>query len=339
MAAQATLHLTKHHGAGNDFLVLLDPEGRQPLTPAEVVALCRRRTGIGADGLVRVMAGSARADLVMELHNADGSPAEMSGNGIRCLVQAAVVGGLVGPGPVSVLTGAGVRTVDYRVGAQPGVGYGAVDMGTASLGEELGPGDLAAALAAVSDTAVADQARWLAGELGGARHIRRVDMGNPHLVLLGEVELAGRIAQLGPVLSGSTAQGANVELVWPGPEPGALSLRVWERGVGETLACGTGTCAAAAAARSWGEVGERVAVHNPGGTLEVTLGADTVTLAGPTVLVADVTVDATVLAAVVAAGRSDLEPVPPGPQIEPAVTGPAGEPGPDRDAQALEPRR
>ena len=82
------MRLTKHHGLGNDFLVLLDLEGTQPVTPELAVALCDRRTGVGADGLIRVTAGQGEADVAMLLLNADGSEAEMSGNGIRCLAQA-----------------------------------------------------------------------------------------------------------------------------------------------------------------------------------------------------------------------------------------------------------
>ena len=86
----STLRLTKHHGAGNDFLVLIDMADATPLTPAVVRALCDRRFGVGADGVIRVLDGRGRADLAMELTNADGGGAEMSGNGVRCLAQAAV---------------------------------------------------------------------------------------------------------------------------------------------------------------------------------------------------------------------------------------------------------
>ena len=82
------MRLTKHHGLGNDFLVLLDLGGTHPVGPSDAVALCDRRTGIGADGLLRASAGTDGADVTMELFNADGSIAEMSGNGIRCLAQA-----------------------------------------------------------------------------------------------------------------------------------------------------------------------------------------------------------------------------------------------------------
>src|SRR5277367_4842126 len=113
MKKKKEFHLTKHHGAGNDFLVILDPDDRRPLSAAGVRVLCDRHRGIGADGVLRVMNGRAGAVLSMELRNADGGVAEMSGNGIRCLVQAAVDAGLVKPPTFTVSTLAGLRTVDY----------------------------------------------------------------------------------------------------------------------------------------------------------------------------------------------------------------------------------
>ena len=91
------MRLTKHHGLGNDFLVLLDLDGIHPVSAERAVALCDRRTGLGADGVLRVTAGTAGADVTMELLNADGSRAEMSGNGIRCLTQAVLQAGLGRP--------------------------------------------------------------------------------------------------------------------------------------------------------------------------------------------------------------------------------------------------
>src|SRR6186997_2153257 len=105
------MRLTKHHGLGNDFLVLLDLTGTQPISAELAVALCDRRTGVGADGLLRVSAGTDGADVTMELRNADGSRAEMSGNGIRCLAQAVFQAGLVAPPVLRVATDAGLRTV------------------------------------------------------------------------------------------------------------------------------------------------------------------------------------------------------------------------------------
>ncbi len=272
MDAGGALRLTKHHGAGNDFLVLLDPDDRRPLSAAEVRALCDRHRGIGADGVLRAVAVGGPAALSMDLHNADGGVAEMSGNGIRCLVQAAVDAGMVAAGTVAVQTLGGLRSVEYTAGPASGLGYAKVGMGRPTLGPDLGA-DVPAAVG------------W--GQ--------RVDMGNPHVVLFGAPADDETVRSVGPRFERSVAGGANVEFVWPGPHAGELTLRVWERGVGETLACGTGTCAAAVAAHARGAVGTRVRVHNPGGALDVEIGDTETTLAGPTQKVGDVTVDAVVL--------------------------------------------
>ena len=264
------LALAKHEGAGNDFLVLVDPERRAPFGPDLARALCHRHRGVGADGLVRVGPAVDGADLSMDLLNADGSVAAVSGNGLRCLAQAAVEAGLV-PGPrCTVWTPAGVRTVTYRAGDRPGRATATVDMGPVRLG--------------------ADQPQPLAD-----RRVREVDVGNPHLVLYGpDHPSAVAVAEIGAGIEARRPGGVNVEFVARGPSPDELVLRVWERGVGETRACGSGSCAAAAAARSWGLVGDRVLVHNPGGTLEVCLGPgpdDPVVLGGPVRRVAEVVVD------------------------------------------------
>ncbi len=272
------LRLTKHHGAGNDFLVILDADDRRPLTSTEVRVLCDRRRGVGADGILRVMRGRAGSALTMDLHNADGSPAEMSGNGIRCLVQAAVDAGWVAPGPVPVATATGLRTVLYRPGDQPGLGFASVDMGRVTLGPELDAGALPEEIAA------------------SVRFARTVDMGNPHIVLFGTPVDSTVVASVGAPLEHSVRGRANVEFVWPGTDFDTLTMRVWERGVGETLACGTGACAVAAAVHGWGLVGASVLVHSPGGTLQVDLDADRASLAGPTQMVAELRVDTGVLA-------------------------------------------
>lgn len=269
------LALSKHEGAGNDFLVFIDSDGGLRLGAAEVRALCDRRRGVGADGVIRLLRGDGAvgADLVMELRNADGWAAEMSGNGIRCLAQAAVDAGLVRAGRFAVATDAGIRTVDYEPGRLPGQAWASVEMGEVILGQEL-------------------------PQPVEGRRARRVTVGNPHLVLLGADPASVDVATVGPRVESAHPGGINVEFVSTGG-PDELQLRVWERGVGETLACGTGSCAAAAAAHGWGLVGVRVRVHNPGGTLEVALGAkqgDPVVLAGPVRRVADVVVDLDLLA-------------------------------------------
>jgi diaminopimelate epimerase len=265
------LVLGKHEGAGNDFLVLLDPDDDRRLGAAVVRALCDRHRGVGADGVIRVTRGRAGADLAMELRNADGGTAEMSGNGMRCLAQAAVDGGLVAGPLFTVATAAGVRHVEYRPTAQPGVAWASVDMGVVRLdGEPANPG------------------------LGDTEQACLADVGNPHLVLLVPDPEAVDVPGRGGVLAAGVPGGINVEFIArrPGSED-ALDLRVWERGAGETLACGTGSVAAAAVARAWGLVGDRVRVHNPGGVLDVALGAgadDSARLGGPVRKVADVEV-------------------------------------------------
>ncbi len=264
------MRATKHEGAGNDFLVVLDPEDAIRFSVAEVRLLTDRRRGVGADGLIRVGPGREGSDLSMELYNADGSQAEMSGNGIRCLAQAAVEAGLVTAPRFTVATAGGTRTVEYTPGVTPGWATARVDMGPARLGP--------------------DQPQEF-----DDRRVRTVDVGNPHLVLLGPDTAAADIAELGPKLQAAFSGGINVEWITAGhDEQGEmLDFRVWERGAGETLACGTGSVAAAAAARSWGAVRDAgmVRVRNPGGILEVTLGSDegaTTHLAGPVRKVADI---------------------------------------------------
>jgi diaminopimelate epimerase len=271
--APTTLRLTKHEGAGNDFLVLVDVEGRVALAPDEIRNLCDRRRGVGADGVIRLGRGSDGAEISMELHNADGGLAETSGNGLRCAAQAAVDAGLVRPPSFRLRTGAGVSTVDYEGLASSGSARATVSMGPVRLvGEPR-----------------ADPA---------GRPARVVDVGNPHIVVRCEDPAEIDLAAMAEKLAAEFDEGINVEYVAPGPGVDELTMRVFERGVGETWACGSGSCAAAAAARAWGLVGRQVAVRNPGGTLEVVLGhraADPVLLGGPVRRVAEVVVDRSVL--------------------------------------------
>ena len=259
------LRLTKHHALGNDFLVLLDAAGAQPVDAALARRLCDRHRGVGADGLIRVHPGRPGADVAMELYNADGGSAEMSGNGIRCLAQAVVVSGMV-PGPaVAVATAAGLRRAVVRVGPLPSVADVAAEMGLAKAGPQV------------------------EGPLG--RPARPVDMGNPHLVVLVTDPAAVDVARVGPEVEAGFAAGINVEFVAPVPGGDELTMRVWERGVGETLACGTGACAAAAACQEWDLVATPVVVHQPGGDAHVDLRPDTAVLSGPVTLVARVEVE------------------------------------------------
>ena len=261
------LHLVKHHGLGNDFLILLDPPDQLD-APELARQACARRRGIGADGLLIARPGVEGADVTMELRNADGGRAEMSGNGIRCFAHALWDAGRVQDDRIVIATDGGLRAV-RRVGAFDEGGRSiraAVDMGPVKV--------------------VADAPEWIRGSVEQAA---LVDAGNPHLVLLDPSVREVDIQRAGPMIESQFPDGINVEWIWPGPDPGALTLRVWERGAGETEACGTGSCAAVAAGVSWGRIGPEVMVHNPGGDVTVEL-ADTATLIGPSTRIAAVEV-------------------------------------------------
>jgi len=260
----AALVVTKYHGAGNDFVVLVDlDDTAPPVGPATARRLCDRHLGIGADGLIRASRASPDRGAILrfELWNADGSPAEMSGNGMRCLAQAALEAGVVEPGVAfGVVTPAGLRKVTAGP-ADPAIAGGTwavVEMGRALIEGEP-----------------------LAGSAGEPGRLL-IDVGNPHLVVLGTHPAEIDVATVGRQLGTADPGGRNVEFVAFGPGAEEITMRVWERGVGETLACGTGACAAALAGHHWGRVGTHITVHQPGGSVVVDLRSDgTVTLAGP----------------------------------------------------------
>jgi len=259
------MRLTKHHGLGNDFLVLLDLDGIQPVSSDLAVALCDRRTGVGADGLLRVTAGSDGADVTMQLSNADGSRAEMSGNGIRCLAQAVFQAGLATPPDLVVRTDAGLRTVRTLARIGTDTHRMSVDMGQAKV---VGP-----------------EPEWEGGDV--VRSLR-VEVGNPHLVLQWGGETLpdhDQLVALGSRIDTATAGGTNVEVIRRGPAPDTFEMVVFERGVGPTRACGTGACAVAAAGHEWELSGPEVTVAMPGGPVEVRLG-DPVLLTGDVTSVA-----------------------------------------------------
>lgn len=262
------MQFTKHHGLGNDFLVLVDMEDKFPIDAALTRAVCNRHLGVGADGLIRVTAGTNGADLTMQLLNSDGSPAEMSGNGMRCLAQAVVMGDVVSGSEFTVATPGGNRQVKHRIGNRPGESWVCVDMGEATL-------------STVSPDTVQ--------HLREPRRTAVIDIGNPHVVMLVDEPDDVDLVALGPAYEAQFPDGTNVEWVTQNG-PSALRFRVWERGVGITQACGTGACAVATAARLWGLVDTHIEVAMPGGTVEVTLG-DTVLLAGAATYVATIVIE------------------------------------------------
>lgn len=282
-----TLDFTKGHGTGNDFLLVADPDGVRDLPPRLVAALCDRRYGVGADGLLRVVRASRHpkgermadgppgAGWFMDYRNADGSVAEMCGNGVRVFARYLVAEGLVagaepvvatrsGPVPASVTGGS------VSVTLPPPRRYGA---GTVRVGGRE--------LAAVA-----------------------VDCGNPHLVceVPSAADLAGLDLTVPPAVpEGDFPDGVNVELAVPAPDgPGTgdrVRMRVYERGVGETRSCGSGACAVATATlHTAGRSHGTVTVEAPGGALTVSVSDRAAVLTGPAVLVARGTVDVDALA-------------------------------------------
>lgn len=284
---------TKGHGTGNDFIIIADPDGELALTPEQIAVLCDRHFGIGADGVLRVvhsraiaegaasLAEEPDAEWFMDYRNADGSIAEMCGNGVRVFAHYLVRAGLATIEPGTTLpigTRAGVRDV-----TSSGTGY-QVDLGRWRLS--------------------GDDPLAKARGLDVARPGLGIDVGNPHVVvaLASEEELAGLELEYVPELEPQLTAGANVEFVVPG-EPlvrdgiGHVSMRVFERGVGETLSCGTGVAATALAVRYW--AGEHAPdnwrVEAPGGTLGVRMfpaeDGEHVALSGPAQLVYSGNVD------------------------------------------------
>jgi diaminopimelate epimerase len=285
-----TFRLSKLHGLGNDFLVLLtdDPSvaSDREAWADRAVAWCDRRTGVGADGLILGVSGGGEADLVMHLYNADGSRAEMSGNGIRCLVHAEVrrLGRL--SGSLRVQTDGGLRTIRFESGTDPLAITASVDMGAGAKGPEPDRD-----LAEPWRHEIGDPTRRMRAGLE-VRQWATYDFGNPHLVLQVEDPDWVDIGLAGSVHEARFSDGINVHAMAPtAGEDDAITVHHSERGVGPTMACGTGACASALAAHEWGLVGERVTVHMPGGDAEVEIG-ETIVLHGPSVFIADVEVPA-----------------------------------------------
>ena len=264
------LQLAKLHATGNDFLVRVTRDA--PATEVDqstAATLCDRHRGVGADGLLTLGRSAGGAHCTMTLQNADGGTAEMSGNGIRCLAWVAAREGMVGGDELVVDTDAGRRVVALHRNAAGEVVGGEVDMGVVSIGER--------------NVTITVHGIDYSGDIAS--------VGNPHFVCFVDDPSSVRVASHGAIIERNDRfpNGVNVEFVRVDARD-RVTLRVWERGVGETLSCGTGACAAAAVAHLRSAVDDRVRVHVPGGELDVVLGA-TVRLGGPVVHVFDVDVE------------------------------------------------
>ncbi|HET8795983.1 MAG TPA: diaminopimelate epimerase [Arthrobacter sp.] len=294
----AGLPFSKGHGTGNDFVLMADRDGEYAIDEAAVARICDRHQGIGGDGLIRaiysrnlpegraLLETAGDAEWFMDYRNSDGSAVEMCGNGVRVFVHFLIDQGLVDLPEGEVLligTRGGPKAVKREA-----EGY-AVDMGPWEF---------------IFPVEAANQGTDSLVEAGGLQVVRpalSVSMGNPHTVvaLAHADELRTADLHHAPIVDPTPPDGTNVEFVLPA-DPlvtdgvGVISMRVHERGVGETQSCGTGACAAAVAIRFWAGDGapDDWAVQVPGGVVSVNFftaddGREHILLGGPAVLVAN----------------------------------------------------
>jgi diaminopimelate epimerase len=276
----ASVRFLKGHGTENDFVLLPDADAQLTLTPELVRRLTDRRAGIGGDGVIRIVPTASVAEVAwqaaeapwfMDYHNADGSLAEMCGNGARLFARYLVDVGLAAPGRFSIATRGGVRSVEVTDQDVT------VDMGPCT---PMDPAEVTVGVAV--------------GVEGRRYRGTALSMGNPHVVVpVADLDEAGDLLHAPRVEPSSPfPTGVNVEFVL-GRGPGRIAMRVFERGVGETRSCGTGACAAAyAAAQWWGAEEIDYQVEVPGGEVRVRSSpTGSLLLTGPTAFVASGVVD------------------------------------------------
>ncbi|HEY5277935.1 MAG TPA: diaminopimelate epimerase [Coriobacteriia bacterium] len=268
------LRFTKMHGCGNDFIVVDDVANEWDFDEEAVQLLCDRHFGIGADGLILVRnASDPEGDFFMLYMNADGSLAEMCGNGVRVFAKYLDDAGRVNGDTIAVQTLGGIKRIDILRDEKGAFSLARVDMGT----PVLDAADIPTTLPCdpVVDALVTTDA--------GDVRVTCVSMGNPHaIVWVDDVDSApvtttGPLVEAAPVFPRKT----NVEFAQV-VDSGRIRLRVWERGVGETLACGTGACATLVAAALTGRTGRSATIELPGGDLEIEWDEDgRVRMTGP----------------------------------------------------------
>ncbi|SDT34891.1 diaminopimelate epimerase [Microlunatus soli] len=266
------IEFIKGHGTENDFVIVPDLDGELDLTPAEVAAICDRRAGIGADGVLRVVASQHVPDWdgpddlwFMDYHNADGSVSEMCGNGVRVFAHFLIERGLATGPVIDIATRDGLKPTEVLADGRYRVNMGPIE---------------------VDDDPVAVQVGGLGSEISAFP----ADVGNPHAVaFVDDLDVLELFHAPTWAPADRFPAGVNIEFIKP-VGPRHIAMRVFERGSGETRSCGTGTCAAAAvAARRAGEstfpISYRVDV--PGGTVEVELQERQSYLTGPAEIVAE----------------------------------------------------
>jgi diaminopimelate epimerase len=278
------IQFRKYQGLGNDFVLIDNRSQVTPLlTPAQSAQICDRHFGVGADGVIFLLPAAADTDYAMRIYNSDGSEPEMCGNGIRCLAR--FIADLEGTGSTNpryrIHTLAGVITPQLRPDGQV-----TVEMGQPRLLAKEIP-----TLLTAPESKVINHSLEVAGQTWA---VTCVSMGNPHCIIFVEDVAALPLETLGPQFEHHPAfpQRTNTEFIQV-VSPNYLKMRVWERGAGITLACGTGACAALVAAVLRDLVQPEATVELPGGRLEIAwMGFDqTVLMTGPAVQVFEGEVD------------------------------------------------
>jgi diaminopimelate epimerase len=253
------MRFTKMQGCGNDYIYVdcfRQPMPRDP--PRLSRAISDRHFGVGGDGLI-LISPSEKADARMRMYNSDGSEAEMCGNGVRCVAKFVYDHGLVRKSPLTIETGRGVLTLELSISGGA-VRQVRVDMGEPILQAERIPTTLPGDPPLGAPLEVAGQ----------AVSVTCVSMGNPHCITFVDEITNAHVLGLGPKIEQHPAfpRRVNAEFVRVNL-PDDVTMRVWERGSGETLACGTGACAVAVAGHLTGRTQRRITAHLPGGDLQL----------------------------------------------------------------------
>ncbi|MEL6939045.1 MAG: diaminopimelate epimerase [Cyanobacteria bacterium J06598_1] len=275
------LPFSKYHGLGNDFVLIDNRASAAPLiTPEQAVAVCDRNFGIGGDGVIFVLPATGDTDYTMRIYNSDGSEPEMCGNGIRCMAKfilglEAEAGNMPElPHTYSIHTLAGTIRPELQPDGQVTVDMGEPVLVAKDIPTTLGSPDGKV----INETLSVASKDW---------QVSCVSMGNPHCITFVEDVEAVPLAEVGPLFENHEAFPARintefVEVV----RPDYLKMKVWERGAGPTLACGTGTCALVVAAVLNKKCDRKATVELPGGNLDIEWGENNrVYMTGPATLV------------------------------------------------------
>ena len=277
------MKFTKMHGIGNDYIYVNRFEEKLENPSEAAVKLSDRRFGIGSDGLILILPSDV-ADCRMEMFNADGSIGKMCGNGIRCVAKYVYDRGLVKKDVLRVETRSGVKTLQLRV-EDGKVASVRVNMGQPELDPEKIP-------VLFSKDRMVDEEVYTPS--GNVWRVTCVSMGNPHAVIFVDDVEGLNLPAIGPEMEKHAMfpERANIEFAQV-TGPHEVQMRVWERGSGETLACGTGACACAVASVLTGKTDRDVTVHLRGGDLHIFWDPDTddVYMEGPAAFVFDGTVE------------------------------------------------